>query len=358
MPPGPALPADDLYARLEVPATASAEAIELAWRALLRQHHPDIAGPAGLDRAKRINVAHDWLSNPALRARYDRERGLAGAGGGAPGRGGRVSPRDAAYEPRAGGTRTTDRPRRSGPADSIARFLEQVSLLTVDELDRMALADPTPIAFVATIRRFIPQERLAALDSTGRGAISRLGAQAERTGIRDGVLAYAAELILAPDLDDLLTEPFRARTRERLTRGWEAAVGQPRYGPNGSAVVALLERLANLTEVEARALAASGSLERLGAEPWPAGISPDDEDGLRVSAELAALDVAAAVAASPGPLEGAALTRAQRAAARCAHLLVLRHLFTDREFDRCSVPWRPWLVPARSRPAPRVRHRA
>ena len=94
VPPRPVLPADDLYARLEVPPTASPEAIELAWRALLRRHHPDVAGPDGLDLAKRINVAHDWLSDPGLRAQYDRERGLAGSGRGHRG------PRDAAYQPR------------------------------------------------------------------------------------------------------------------------------------------------------------------------------------------------------------------------------------------------------------------
>lgn len=350
VPPRPTLPADDLYARLEVPVTASPEAIELAWRALLRQHHPDVAGPDGLDPAKRINVAHDWLSDPSLRARYDRERGLAGV---ARARGG---PRDAAYQPR-GAAEDTARRRRShaDPAETIARFLDRVGSLSVDELDRLALADPTPIAFVATIRRFIPLERLAVLDSTSREAVRRLGPEAERMGIRDGVLAYAAELILAPDLDELLSEPFRARTRERLTRGWEAAVSQPRYGPNGGAVMALLDRLPTLTEAESRALAASGSLERLGEEPWPAGSSPEDEDGLRVSAELASIDAAHAIRAAL--LDGAAVNRARRAAARCAHLLVLRHLFTDREFDRATAPWRPWLVPARARPAPRVRPR-
>jgi curved DNA-binding protein CbpA len=349
VPSRPVLPADDLYARLEVPPTATPEAIELAWRALLRRHHPDVAGPDGLDVAKRINVAHDWLSDPALRSLYDRERGLAGIGR-------HRGPRDATYQPRGGpdvDLRRAARPRRNEPAHAIARFLDRILVLTPDELDRLALADPTPIAFVATIRRFIAPEHLAVLDSTGREAIRRLGGHAERTGIRDALLAYAAELILAPDLDELLSEPFRSRTRERLMRGWEAAVGQPRYGPNGAAVVAMIERLGVLTDREAKALASSGTLERLGDEPWPADMSPEDEDGLRVSAELAAMDAAAAVS-SPG-LDGAALTRARRAAARCAHLLVLRHLFPDRAFDRATAPWRPWLVPPRTGPSTRVR---
>ena len=347
VPPRPTLPADDLYARLEVPSTASPEAIELAWRALLRQHHPDVAGPQSLDTAKRINVAHDWLSDPGLRAHYDRERGLAGGGRG------RGGPRDAAYQPRGSSDRDVVRRRRPEPADAIARMLDRIPVLSVDELDRLALADPTPIAFVATIRRFIAPERLAVLDSTGREAIRRLGPEAERTGIRDAVLAYAAELILAPDLDELLSEPFRARTRERLMRGWEAAVGQPRYGPNGGEVTGLVDRLRALTEAEARTLAASGTLERLGEAPWPDDVSLEDEDGLRVSSELAAMD--AAVAVRSDDLDGAALLRARRAAARCAHLLVLHHRFPEREWERAMAPWRRWLVP-KSRLAPRVRH--
>src|SRR5438552_19092124 len=78
MPPRPMLPADDLYARLELPIDATFEAVEVAWRALLKRHHPDVAGSGDDvdDRAKRINVAHDWLSDPDLRARYDRARGM------------------------------------------------------------------------------------------------------------------------------------------------------------------------------------------------------------------------------------------------------------------------------------------
>lgn len=40
MAPRPSLPSDDLYARLELPTDATPEAIEIAWRALLRRHHP------------------------------------------------------------------------------------------------------------------------------------------------------------------------------------------------------------------------------------------------------------------------------------------------------------------------------
>ena len=110
-------------------------------------------GPSGLELAKRINVAHDWLSDPALRARYDRERGLRHGIG-----------------PRATGT-PWRRPRRRRPPPPhrrrpprravgtwtrptlIARFLDRVAALTPTEIDRLALAEPPPIAFGATIRR-------------------------------------------------------------------------------------------------------------------------------------------------------------------------------------------------------------
>jgi DnaJ-class molecular chaperone len=66
------VPEDDLYGP-EVAVDASPEAIELTWRALLKRHHPTSrATPRRLERAKRINVAHDWLSDSGLRARYDR----------------------------------------------------------------------------------------------------------------------------------------------------------------------------------------------------------------------------------------------------------------------------------------------
>ncbi len=77
-------------------------------------------------------------------------------------------------------------------------------------------------------------------------------------GVRDAVEGYATELVLGDFLDELLSDPFRERARERLTRGWEAAVGQPRYGPNGVAVRALLDRLAQLDPAGVTALGGVG----------------------------------------------------------------------------------------------------
>ena len=146
MPPRPTLPADDLYARLEIAVDASPEVIELAWRSLLRQHHPDVAGPDGLERSKRINVAHDWLGDPDLRARYDHERGVRRSVRDTGGR----DPRHAARPARHVHPRPVD------PAETLARFLDRVAALEPDEIDRLACAEPAPIAFGATIARFLP----------------------------------------------------------------------------------------------------------------------------------------------------------------------------------------------------------
>ena len=349
--PQPALPADDLYARLGVPTDASPEAIEVAWRALLRRHHPDIAGPGGLEQAKRVNVAHDWLSDPALRARYDREHGLR-HGIGPRGDGHRT------WHARDGAGPSTGHPaapvhRHVDQTTLIARFLDRVAALTPTEIDRLALAEPPPIAFGATIRRFLPPEQRAALDEVETAVDGRLPAGADRPTIRDAIDGYATELVLGRFLDELLTEPFRERAHERLTRGWDAAVGQPRYGPNSAALEALVERIARLDRPGLQRLAETGTEVRGTTEPWPPDVSPGEEDALRISSILAVRDAAAAI---PPGLAAAERSRARLAAGRLAHLLVLRHAFAPAAFEALTGPWRPWLLPAGS--GPRVRRPA
>ncbi len=343
MPARPSLPSDDLYARLELPTGATPEAIEIAWRALLRRHHPDVVGEGGLERAKRINVAHDWLSDPHLRARYDRERGIRTTSSlrRGPSRG----------DPGAGASGSPARERAHRPADPVARFLDRVAALTADEIDRLAMADPAPIAFEATIRRFLPDDRRLALATVEAEIERRLSSGAAgRPGVIPAIGAYAAELALGPFLDELLSEPFRERARERLSRGWEAAIGQPRYGPNSAAVRALISRLRALDATGVAGLASHGGRDRLGAEPWPPGTSPDDDEALRVSSALAGRDAASAVPARE--LDPRVVARARGAAERIAHLLVLRHAFAPIVFESLTVPWRPQLVP--DDPPPRL----
>ena len=65
------IPAFDVYAELEVSERASVETIQAAYRSLQLRNHPDRVGPGAGDRAVRLNIARDWLTDPERRARYD-----------------------------------------------------------------------------------------------------------------------------------------------------------------------------------------------------------------------------------------------------------------------------------------------
>jgi hypothetical protein len=339
----PLVPEDDLYARLEVGCDASPEAIELAWRALLKQHHPDVAGDgeASLERAKRINVAHDWLSDPELRARYDADRaGVPVAPAGRPaGRSGRATSapwrRPSSRARRPAGPRRTDI--LSGtPEERRARFLARVERLTPDELDRLEAAEPPPIAFLATVRRFLTPEAQEAFASCEAALAARVPHDRwTEAGLREGLLSAGAEVVLAPFLDDLLAEPFRGRARDRLLRAWDASVDQPRYGPNGEAVSALVRRIGawSPSEVEAFIRASSGTDAR--ERPWPVSLDREEDEALRISAELAAADASAAV--PPSGMAAPSVSRATQLAGRLAYATALRHAFPRGEYARIAA---------------------
>jgi hypothetical protein len=341
--PAPLVPEDDLYARLEVSDEASPEAIELAWRALLKQHHPDVAGDgaASLERAKRINVAHDWLSDPELRARYDADRAglpvpVATRSAGRAGRPPFASSRRPSSRPRR-----PVRPRRTDilsgtPEERLARFLARVERLTPDELDRLEAAEPPPIAFLATVRRFLTPEAQEAFASCEAALAARVPHDRwTEVGLREGLLSAGAEVVLAPFFDDLLAEPFRGRARDRLLRAWDASVDQPRFGPNGEAVSALVRRIGawSPAEVEAFLRASSGDSAR--ERPWPASLDREEDEALRISAELAARAASAAV--PTGGLSTASASRARQLAARLAYATALRHAFAHGEYARIAA---------------------
>ena len=61
------LPDFDPFELLGLDASADAATIDRAYKARIRFVHPDIAGIAGLDETKRLNVAREWLLDPDLR---------------------------------------------------------------------------------------------------------------------------------------------------------------------------------------------------------------------------------------------------------------------------------------------------
>ncbi len=348
--PAPLVPNDDLYARLEVGPDASPEAIELAWRALLRKHHPDVAGDGAeaLERAKRINVAHDWLSDPDLRARYDADRAgvpAAVASRSAGATRGRTGP--VAHAPWRRSAAMRARPRRpagprrtdlvSGtPDERLARFLARVERLTPDELDRLAAADPPPIAFLATVRRFLPPDAREAFAACELALAARVPRPRwAEAGLREGLLSAAAEVVLAPFLDGLLAEPFRGRARERLLRAWDASVDQPRHGPNAAAVEALIARVGAWSPAEVAAFVRASSGVDAVQRPWPAALDRDEDEALRISAELAARDLAAAV--PPAGVAASPAARARRLAARLGYATALRHAYPAGVYQRIAA---------------------
>ena len=354
MPPRPALPADDLYARLEISVDASPEVIEVAWRSLLRQHHPDVAGP-DRSRARQADQRRPRLAERSRaagavrpRARPAPIRPRHGRPRSAPGRGrrrARAGPDRPAPSRRPGrGPRPVPRPGR-GPR---ARRDRPARLRRADA-DRLRRDD-----------RPVPARRPAGRargDGDGGRRAARPGRRGHDPAFATPSRATGPSSSSAPSSTSSSASRSASAPRERLTRGWEAAVGQPRYGPNGVAVRALIARLAAWTRPASTALAAT------------AGRAGLDAAARRAVAARAPRPTTTRRCGSRRSWRRGMPRRRSRAAgdrrrprwpgpagrrARLAHLLVLRHAFAPTAFASLTRPWRPRFLPD-DRPAARVR---
>jgi hypothetical protein len=129
------LPGFNLYAELEVSPYASTDTIEAAWRSLQKRNHPDMASDpeAAEAKAKRLNQAHYWLTDPVRRRDYDE------AGGDRPGqRRARPRAKSAPEEPAADAdpVRKT-RSARAGTEPRTERAVEPTAITTNWSLPRM-----------------------------------------------------------------------------------------------------------------------------------------------------------------------------------------------------------------------------
>jgi len=73
----------DYYETLDISRDSDKEEIKRAFRRLARKYHPDVNKEAGAEESfKEINRAYEVLSDPEMKARYDRfgEAGIGGAG--------------------------------------------------------------------------------------------------------------------------------------------------------------------------------------------------------------------------------------------------------------------------------------
>ena len=279
MPPRPTLPVDDLYARLGVPRTPARRPSRSPGEASSVNITPMSRDPTALEAAKRINVAHDWLSDPDLRRRYDRERATGSVGG---------------RPPRAGPDWATAPVRpfvRRPPtiAERVAAVIERVGS---PDASTSSIAWPSP-----SLRRSRSWRPCAGSSSPtwSGGSRPRNATPSPSCPPRPGATGPdprrrrrpLADVILGDVLDELLGDPAAMRARERLTRGWDAASASPATGPPRWPSATLVERARGLTADELRRLATTGTVERLGDAPWPPATSPDEDEALRVSSELA-----------------------------------------------------------------------
>ena len=315
--PVPAGPDDDLYARLEVTADASPEAIELAWRALPQATPPRRRRATATGRSTSRSgstspttgwatrtcapvttrsgwalgpVAPDGARRPGYRPR--RLRRPLGPPAGVAGRrragahGGRRAPTSCA----------------ATPAERLARFLGRVERLTPDELDRLAAAEPPPIAFLGDGPPVPDAGREGGLRRGGgrarpaRAARPLGGGRAPRGAARRGRGARARRRSSTTCSPSPSAGGRASACCGPGTRRWTSRATAPTGTTSSRSAIG---RPASPGTSSRRSCAPPrGSPATIG--PWPEALDREEDEALRISALLAARDVAGAVPVRAG----------------------------------------------------------
>jgi len=311
----------DPYELLGVDAGADAATVDRAYKARIRFVHPDIAGIAGLNETKRLNVAREWLLDPELRTQLPRPSRTWGR------RWTTARPRPETPPPPPASWTWQATPRRQpawdydplrddplafdygSAADELHAFFEAIRTLSGDERARVtySLGDEPPMLFDEF--KDVVSERAWARSRALLDAVERVWSERDDEGPpllfpRGRVFGNGSVVANAYAQWILLADPIRQRSRDadaiaaiasRCTWPWGASVGYVRYGSNQDAVLAFLDDARGLSVTAAERLARSwhrhmGSyLYGRPGEDWFPG-SLDFPKPELVSARLAAVD--------------------------------------------------------------------
>jgi hypothetical protein len=320
----------DPFELLGVDASADAVTIDRAYKSRIRHVHPDIAGIAGLDETKRLNIAREWLLDPALRAQLPkppprwstrrsgpptpaaeptpapsaaRPKDTSWYWDGAPA----PPPRPAwAYDPALDDPLTFD---YGVWTATLRTFFASVRALTGAERARVTycLGDEPPLFFDAF--EGMLSERMWARSQALQDAVERVWRERLDEAppllfprgrvFGNGIVvanAYAQWLLLSDAISQKMRDPAAIRAlTERCAAPWLGSVGHARYGLYQREVVAFLDDARTLPLTSAIRLAKAWQRDMGGylfgrpGEDWFPGSLGDPSPEL-VSARLAAVD--------------------------------------------------------------------
>jgi hypothetical protein len=214
-------PTDDLYRELGVDRSATREEIAAAFRARARELHPDAhpAGPADVERFKRVTRAYGVLSDPVQRARYD--AGNLSAPAAAPGTGRSPAPVPRPPQPTPTASRFTRRTARWTVVISVVLVLLGVAAMVwVISLQRHdAALRARGVATSATVVDVGGERRLEFTTRDGRTVRA-----AERTKSGEQQPGLGAQVRIHYDRDDPTTIVTDAAHTGRDVTLWIVAV--------------------------------------------------------------------------------------------------------------------------------------